>query len=187
MSLLLRPEIAAEDVPVISLIACLAVARTIKSLTGLYAETKWPNDVLIHSKKVCGILPESVLTGNRVDYLVLGFGINVNQGNFPEELKERATSIRMEFGASFPKEHILEKVIAEFGDLYDEMQEYGTEGIIESWKDLCSMMDKDVVIQEGKVRFRGIMRGVNPKGYLILETYDGVMVNIYAGEATCVG
>jgi BirA family biotin operon repressor/biotin-[acetyl-CoA-carboxylase] ligase len=187
MSLLLRPDIEPKQVPVISLIASLAVAKAIRELVNLDVETKWPNDVLINGKKVCGILPESVLAGDNLNYMILGIGINVNQDEFPEEIGKKATSIKHSMGTSYPKEHIMERFISNFGDLYFQFLEEGAQEIIEEWKDFCMMLGRDIVIKEGNARFKGIMRGVTIDGYLILQLYNGKKVNIFAGEASVIG
>jgi len=118
MSLLLRPEIDASRVSMITIIAAMAVRDAIYEVTGLQTDIKWPNDIKYQDKKLVGILSESVFRGNEF-FTILGIGINVNNESFPEEIRGIASSLRLECGRSFEKKEIIEAVWRRFYVYYD--------------------------------------------------------------------
>lgn len=112
-SILLRPSSLPEQIASLTLLAGLAVCTAIRSKTGCTAMIKWPNDVVIGSKKVCGILTEMAAEIDRVDYVIMGIGINVNNESFPEELQIKGTSLYLETGASVARAELLCEILKE--------------------------------------------------------------------------
>ncbi len=151
MSLLLRPEIDADRVSMVTIIAAMAVRDAIFKVTGLETDIKWPNDIKYHDRKLAGILSESVFRGKEF-YTVLGIGINVNNEAFPDEIKEIASSLRIEAGRSFDKDELTEAVWESF---------FGYYGILLRDKDLRSLTEayNRSCITEG---------GINEYGELIM-------------------
>ena len=137
MSLLLRPRIAADKVSMITIIAALAARKAIRLITGLDTDIKWPNDIKHENRKLAGILSESVFCGKEF-YSVLGVGINVNNESFPEELKEIASSLRIETGEHFEREKIVEAFCGSFFEYYDRLCEDGDlRNMTEEYNSLC--------------------------------------------------
>ena len=210
-SLLLRPTIAPDTAPQLTLLMAMAVTKVIRELTGLSAQIKWPNDVVVNAKKVCGILTEMRLKDSAVDYVVVGTGVNVNQTSIPVELENSATSLLLEKikqvvsdenrGARiddktaaadceerFDKEGLLDAILRAFEEYYERFlqTEDLTEMMSEYNKWLVSL-DKEVKVLDPKGEFTGISKGINEKGELLVELPDGEVKAIYAGEVSVRG
>ena len=102
---LLRPEFQPVKAPMLTLVMALAVARALRERTGVDVQIKWPNDLVVQGRKICGILTEMSTEMTWINYVVIGIGINVNQNEFPEELKDKASSLKMETGRRFRRSH----------------------------------------------------------------------------------
>ncbi len=118
MSLLLRPQISSEKVSMLTIAAALAVSFGIRKATGLSSDIKWPNDLKVNDRKICGILSESVFFGKEF-YSVVGIGINVNADHFPDEISDTAASIKTYTGKTENRENIVIESINAFFDYYD--------------------------------------------------------------------
>lgn len=118
-SIVLRPEFATERASMLTLVMAVSVARAVREQCGLEAQIKWPNDIVVNKKKVCGILTEMTLEARAIDYVIVGVGINVNQNKFPEEIRETATSLYQESKTAFPRETLLQKVLEFFEADYE--------------------------------------------------------------------
>ena len=118
MSLILRPEISPVEISKITLIAALAVCKTINKTTDLKAEIKWPNDILINKKKVCGILTEMSAEIDKINYIILGIGLNVNTEEFPKEIEDRATSLKIEGKKSYDRKELTRALLLEIENYY---------------------------------------------------------------------
>ena len=129
MSLLLLPQVKPSDVSQITLIAGLAVCLAVRQYSGLPALIKWPNDVLIHGKKICGILTEMTAEIDRVSSLVVGIGINVNIDQFPATLKDTATSLSMEAGKQFARAPLVASVLNAFERHYPRAEKIIAEAL----------------------------------------------------------
>lgn len=187
-SLLLRPDIQPDKAPQITLLMALAVTRTIREACGLHAQIKWPNDVVVNRKKVCGILTEMNASGGRIDYVIVGTGINVNQDLIPEELAVSATSLCLEKGHRFSKEELLNRILFEFEQYYERfMKKGGLQEFVTEYNEWLVSMDCEVRVLDPKGEFSGISRGINEKGELLVELPDKEIVAIYAGEVSVRG
>ena len=111
MSVLLRPDCLPDRAPMLTLVMAYSVAKVLKELGFLDVQIKWPNDLVLSAKKICGILTEMQLKDAEIDYVVVGVGINVNTSKFPEELNDTATSLYLESGRTFDREGIVESVV----------------------------------------------------------------------------
>ena len=116
MTLLLRPEIEPQNASMLTLVSALAVTKGIEHMVDLPVQIKWPNDIVINGKKVCGILTEMSAQMDYVNYIVIGIGINVGNEEFPEEIKDVATSIYLESGKHVNRAMLIEKIWEEFED-----------------------------------------------------------------------
>ncbi len=162
----------------------LVISSAVEEITGIEPELKWPNDILIKGKKVCGILSESVPDINGRFIVITGMGLNVNieAGDFPEKIKKTATSLLIETGRSIDRHKLLLKIILDLNDYYDVWIEKGIEPIYFQWLNRCSTIGKEVEIKTEKLYISGTAKHVNKDGSLLLEEESGRIHNIYAGD-----
>ncbi|HEX4006182.1 MAG TPA: biotin--[acetyl-CoA-carboxylase] ligase [Acidobacteriaceae bacterium] len=185
ISVLLRPRIAPADILWLSLAAGLAAQRAIREATSLEADLRWPNDLLFGRRKFCGILTELNAEVTRVRHAVIGIGINVHQPQFPEELRDLATSLRIETGRDWPRQELLVALLqsldCEVGALANasdphlfarSMRERLEAG--SSW-----IRGKRVRVDEGD-GFAGTTEGLDARGFLLVRTSTGLRT-VYSG------
>ena len=177
MSLLLTPDIAPERIPQITLVAGMAVCRAI----GGGAMIKWPNDIVISTKKICGILTE--YSGGRV---ICGIGINVNTPAFPQALSHIATSLYLETGRETDRAALAASVMNHFEPLYDRFLSGGFAALADEYKKLCVTIGRKVTVTGAGDTIRGTAAGITPDGGLVLDTADGKKI-ITSGEASVRG
>ena len=175
MSMLLRPKVRVEDASRITLISALAVQEGIFNATGLNCQIKWPNDIISGKRKLTGILTEMSLEEERISYLVVGIGINVNHTSFPEELKDIATSIRMETGKSIRRAPLLVRVAESFEKYYEIYEKTGDlSALKDRYNELLVNRDREVEVLDETHPYTGISEGINEKGELMVRTREGV-------------
>ncbi len=181
LSIILYPSVV--YLPSLIMLASLAVAHSIEAVTGLKSQVKWPNDVLINGRKVCGILIESGVRGNIVDYAIIGIGVNVNLklSGFPEILPT-ATSLSDELGRDVSRLSLIRQLLVEIERLYLTLQTGGS--IFEEWRDRLVMLGKRIRLKSGKTIYEGIAESVASDGSLLLRQSDGSLTKIVAGDAT---
>lgn len=186
-SVLLRPDVCVENVSMLTLVAALSVAETIESLTGLDVGIKWPNDIVVNGKKLCGILTESSMDLNGLKYVVIGVGVNANQEMFDEEIEDMATSLFLESR----KRVDCAKLIAECLNCMEGMYETFIETedmsmLMGVYNDLLVNKNKEVRIIDQEV-WNGVALGINEKGELLVKTLKGETISILAGEVSVRG
>jgi BirA family biotin operon repressor/biotin-[acetyl-CoA-carboxylase] ligase len=180
LSIVLYPPLT--YLPSLIMVASLAVASAIEQVTGLKAQLKWPNDVLINDKKVCGILVESDVKGNKVDYAVIGIGLNVNINppQFPQ-IAPLATSLSQELGRDIPRRELIRSLLMEAERLYLALP---GDWVFRQWRDRLSTLGKRVRVGSGEATYTGIAESVANDGSLLLRQPDGNLVKIVAGDVT---
>jgi BirA family biotin operon repressor/biotin-[acetyl-CoA-carboxylase] ligase len=183
LSIILKPKIQPLYAPRITLLAGVAVAKTIRSI-GLQARIKWPNDVLINEKKVCGILTEIEAEIDLIDHCVVGIGIdaNVDTESFPEDVRESSTSLKKELGHEINRVEFVQGLLEEFESLYLKFQNEGFPSILEEWRNMSSTIGEWVKITTQTKTIYGEAIGVDNDGALILETGEGQLEKIVAGN-----
>lgn len=187
-SLLLRPDIRPDDASQITLLMALAVAKVLKEQYEFDVKIKWPNDVVVNGKKVCGILTEMYLDGTKTDYIIVGCGINVNQMSMPDELGDIATSLFMESNCVFTTNEILQAVLLEFERYYEEFLKIESlADFTDEYNSWLISIDKEVRVLDPKGEYTGISKGINAKGELLVERSDGEITEVYAGEVSVRG
>ena len=157
----------------INFAASLAVSVSIENLFQIKTDLKWPNDVLINGKKTSGILLESSSIGNKINRLVIGIGINVNQNSFQGTFNYPPTSIRIELGRNVEREKLLSEVLNNFELLLLKI-ENNSSSIIEEWKSKCNMIGERISIIENDSEKFGIFCDIDEHGFLLLKTKDGI-------------
>lgn len=183
MSMVLYPPILPMDIPEITLVTGIAVMRGVKSATGLETKIKWPNDIIVGGKKLAGILCEMSAEMEKVNYVVIGIGINANNEKFSDEISEKATSVYIETGKKFRRCDIINSFLKEFKKCYNEFIKNGFAPFVNEYNDNCANIGREVKTVGGRTEYRGKAKGVNEKGELIIECENGDAA-VMAGEVS---
>jgi BirA family biotin operon repressor/biotin-[acetyl-CoA-carboxylase] ligase len=181
LSVILHPTPA--QLPYLIMVSSLAVVHCIEKVSGLKAQIKWPNDVLVNNKKVCGILIESDVRGSAVDYAVIGIGLNVNlkTADFPE-IAATATSLSSELGRELSRREIIRCLLVELEDLYLALPE--GDSVFREWRDRLVTLGKEVELISGQTTHQGIAESVASDGSLFLRQPDGKLIKVVAGDVS---
>lgn len=193
LSLLLRPDLLQQRLGEIAFVSSVASALAIKDASGLPTRIKWPNDILVSDRKVCGILVEArpstinhqpstvsrqpLTIGHSV---VVGIGVNVNNQSFPPEIS--ATSIALELGRPIPMQEVEDALLAQLVHWYQRFQWEGVAVVMAKWKELDATVGRSMEVRVGDEIISGTAVDVDPGGNLIVELPDGRLSNISAGE-----
>lgn len=187
-TLIVRPKFLPEKASMLTLVAAHALTRGIAGETGLTPGIKWPNDIVIDGKKVCGILTELSAAQNAVRHVVIGAGINVREQSFPPELADKAIALDAACGRRIDRERLLNAVLRAFEEDYEAFCKMESlAGIRDSYNRLLVNRDREVCVLEPGGEYRGISRGITDTGELIVELPDGSRRHVYAGEVSVRG
>ena len=186
MSILLRPKFEPQYAPMLTLVMGMAVAKAVKKL-GFDVSIKWPNDVVVSHKKICGILTEMGVRDGKIDYAVIGVGINVNIREFPEEMADKATSLYLESGREFDRSQIPGLVMEAFEEYYEKFAATcDLSGLKEEYESILANYNQPVRVL-AKEPYEGVARGITDGGELLVEKTDGTIVAVSAGEVSVRG
>ena len=186
MSILLRPKFEPQYAPMLTLVMGMAVAKAVKKL-GFDVSIKWPNDVVVSHKKICGILTEMGVRDGKIDYAVIGVGINVNIKEFPEEMADKATSLYLESGKEFDRSQIPGLVMEAFEEYYEKFAATcDLSGLKEEYESILANYDQPVRVL-AKEPYEGVARGITDGGELLVEKTDGTIATVSAGEVSVRG
>ena len=186
MSILLRPKFEPQYAPTLTLVMGMAVAKAVKNL-GFDVSIKWPNDVVVSHKKICGILTEMGVRDGKIDYAVIGVGINVNIKEFPEEMADKATSLYLESGKEFDRSQIPGLVMEAFEEYYEKFAAAcDLSGLKEEYESILANYNQPVRVL-AKEPYEGVARGITDGGELLVEKNDGTIVAVSAGEVSVRG
>ncbi|HHY59800.1 MAG TPA: biotin--[acetyl-CoA-carboxylase] ligase, partial [Clostridia bacterium] len=185
-SLLLRPALRPEQAPGFTLLAAVALARALWQVTGLKAGIKWPNDLLLEGKKFSGILTEMKGELDRIHYLVIGTGINVNTdpGLFPPEFRERATSLKAVLGKEVSRVELLAAYLQAFAGEYEIYLQHGLAPILKDWKEWNVTLGRWVTVELGSTVFEGLAVDLDDNGALLVRDERGELRTLQSGEVT---
>ncbi len=187
MTLLLKPEINPNHASMLTLVAALAAARAVSEVTGARAGIKWPNDIVMNGKKICGILTEMSAQFDYINHIVIGIGINVHMEQFPEELKETASSLLLECGRRFHRADIIEKILKYFEQYYAVFLETeDLSGLMKEYNARLVNMQKIVRVLDPKEPYEGKAMGITQKGELIVDTWESRKL-VSSGEVSVRG
>ena len=184
-SLLLRPEVELARAASLPLVMGLAVAEALAALApAANPLIKWPNDILAKGRKLCGILCEMQAETDCVRHIVAGVGVNVNLTGeqFPAELRDRATSLRIEAGQTFSRAAVLAAVLNRFEPLYDRWRAEGLVPLLPAVNARDALRGRTIALDQGGRRIEGRAEGIQADGALLLQTSDGLLP-VYSGEA----
>lgn len=187
MTLVLKPEIDPNNASMITLVAALAVAGAITKCTGKPAGIKWPNDIVMNGKKVCGILTEMSAQFDYVNHIVVGIGINVHNENFPKEIEQMATSIYLETGEHVNRAALIEEVLEQFERYYAVyLETEDLSGLVREYNASLVNMQKNVRVLDPKEPFEGKAMGITDRGELIVDTWESRKL-VSSGEVSVRG
>ncbi len=185
-SLVLRPKIQSQDVGWLSLVSGVAVSSAIRDIFGLPAVVKWPNDVLVSGKKVCGILPETRFIGDKMDFAVVGIGVNVaiRTDLFPPEVRETCGTLVSPYHshASEAREALTVSILDNFSLLYRQFISEGFLGILQKVREYCDMLGREVAVLRLGTPIQGIAVDIDSDARLIIRTKSGENVHVVSGE-----
>lgn len=213
MTLILRPKFAPEKASMLTLVMAFAVARgtekTLResdpgqqkmaellhqreSLTEKKSNgkngIKWPNDLVVNGKKVCGILTEMGMEQNRMKYVLIGVGINVHNQKFAPELADKATSIEAECGFKVSRNKLIANIMEAFEEVYDIFEQHGDlSPLKEAYEQMLVNKDREVNVLDPKGDYRGTALGITDTGELLVRRQDGSVEEVYAGEVSVRG
>ena len=187
-TILLRPQVTPDKASMLTLVMAHAVAGAVRELTGLEAQIKWPNDIVVAGKKICGILCEMKLDGTRLDYCVAGVGVNVGKQEFAEEIRSMATSLEEQLGGPIDREGLLQAILGRFERGYEEfLQCEDLRFLREEYNGWLVNQNRQVRVLEPQGQYEGVAKGITPTGELLVECIDGQVQKVYAGEVSVRG
>lgn len=182
-SIILRPRLSPAAAPILTLLAGVAAHRSVCLSTGLNADIRWPNDLLVNGRKVCGILTEMKAELDRLHMVVLGIGINVNHRAMPDDLQEIATSLAIEGGRHYSRLEILAALLREVESHYRTLLKEGNAAIVREWSAASSYAEgKRVRVRANGREYSGTTAGLDTSGALKVRRDDGQRELLVAGE-----
>ncbi len=183
-STVVRPDLEPERVQIITLAAAIAVVEGIKGELGINCGIKWPNDIILDSSKLGGILTELSAEPGHVNYVVVGIGINVNQNlsDFDTDLQNKATSIYINTGKKYSRVRLLGSILSSFEKIYSTFLKGRAEEIIDRWNRYSVTVGKEVKIVSKDIEYIGTAQSIASDGKLVVKCKDGRTINVSAGE-----
>ncbi len=180
MSVILRPPVPPGQAPQLSLVGAVAIVDALSAFGGLRATIRWPNDVMVGERKICGMLPEAATSGpGALGPLILGIGLNVNQSAFPEPLKALATSVRLETGRASDLDEVRKAVLAALDRWYARFLAAGVDGLREAWLARSQNIGRRTTAGDGR---GGVAVDLGHDGALVVRTESGETLRILAGD-----
>ena len=187
-TLILKPDYDVEQASMVTLVMGMAVAEGIRATCGVDARIKWPNDIVAGGRKLCGMLAEMSVEREFIHYVVVGVGINVQEQVFPEEIADTATSLWQECGRKVSRGQLIVNVMKAFEARYKVFcGSRSLSGLVEEYNGMLVNKNREVRVLDPKGEFRGVSRGINEKGELLVELEDGSVTAVYAGEVSVRG
>ena len=186
-SLLLKPEISPMEVSAITPLCGLSVAKGLNEYFDFEAKIKWPNDVIIGSKKVCGILTEMSCEFDKVDYIIVGIGINLLQKSFPPEIANKATSCQTESKIEIDKNKLLAIILKNIENILISGDYRFDKSNLEEYKESCATLGREIIYKRNNSDVTAVATDINNEGELIVTLKDGTNDTVFSGEVTVQG
>jgi BirA family biotin operon repressor/biotin-[acetyl-CoA-carboxylase] ligase len=185
-SIILRPQLEVARAPQISIAAGVAVAEVLEKYCPGKIQLKWPNDVLLNGKKICGILAQVKTNVREIDFIVLGIGINANidYNELPEDIRKLATSLNIETGREISRLELIISLYENLAKWYKKLIADGFSSVKEKWLSMAPMIGMRVQIMSGDEVISGKALGIDEQGSLVLLTAEDRKIKIFAGDAT---
>lgn len=187
-TLILKPDFEPDKASMLTLVMAMAVAEGIRETCGLEARIKWPNDIVIGGKKVCGMLTELSVQQEYIQHVVVGAGVNVGIQEFPPGIADTATCLEKECGRKIPRAQLIVHIMKAFEKYYEKFMETLDFSVLkEAYDNLLVNCGREVCVLDPKGEYTGISRGINSVGELLVELPDGSEGAVYAGEVSVRG
>ena len=185
-SVLLRPDLRLQAATQLTVAAATALVRAIREQTGLAPEIKWPNDILVHGRKVAGVLTELAAELDHVKHLTLGIGVDVNltASEFPPELRKLATSLKIECGRHVNRIDLAAAILRELDHDYARISAGSFEDVADEWQQHCATLGRRVTIHMGPHSLQGHAEALDDDGALLLRTEHGRLERVVGGDVT---
>ena len=184
LSIILRPTIPPHQAPLITLMAAVATADAIRKVSGLIPQIKWPNDILLRGRKLAGLLNEIHSEMERIHFVILGIGVNLNmdEKKFSKEIRSIATSLKIEMGETVSRKAFLQSLLLELEKWHSIFLEEGSAVILNAWRDRAEVKGRQVKVTSFGEAIVGTAIDVDSDGALILKTKDGIQRRVMAGD-----
>ena len=185
LSIILTPNVDYSNIPLITLATGVAVAKTLERIEVESCEIKWPNDIMINGKKVCGILTEATTSFNSIENVVVGVGIdaNLNIEDFPEELKDKTTSLEIELGRKVDENLLIKLFLEETEEIIELFNHGRHEEILKEWRKRSYTIGKIVEVKKPfNQPYDAYALGISKEGSLVVEKTDGTLEKVISGE-----
>jgi BirA family biotin operon repressor/biotin-[acetyl-CoA-carboxylase] ligase len=182
-SILLKKKINEKNISIINLGTAVAIAVSLENLFQLKVNLKWPNDVLVNGSKIAGILVESTMQGNKVEKLVVGIGLNVNQIMFQGNFSIPPTSIKNETGIEVNRERLLGEILNNFEEILNRIFT-SPETVLDDWRSRCRMIGEKIIIEDEINSRTGVFDDVDELGFLILRTDSNEFEKFHFGTVS---
>ena len=186
MSVLLKPDDNFTHIQCVTLCAGLAVCKAINSLCTLNSLIKWPNDIVIGNKKVCGILTEAVTDNGKIKSIIVGIGINVTNDSFPDDISYKATSLLSETSVRYSRSELAKEIFIEFEKQYVNLLKGKLDEIIKEYENLCVNIGREACIVSKDSEIKGKAVGISENGELLISTGDEIKA-VSSGEVSVIG
>lgn len=186
-SILIRPDLSPTEVAGVTLAAGLGLCKAIRKFTGCNAQIKWPNDIIIGNKKLCGILTEMAAEAEHINYCIIGIGVNANTKEFEPEIASKATSLSIETGEDISRSGLLREVLEQIEICLDDYLLNVTNNIVNDYTRLCATIGRTIKTTRGGKELVGEAVGLGKQGELSVRLNNGEYININSGEVTVQG
>ena len=180
LSLILRPKITLKKASLVTLLAAVSCAEAIRKVSGLQALIRWPNDILVNNKKVCGILTEVETNNSHLEYIILGIGINVNTPS--AKLPPEGSSLKEEAEGEFSRIELARELLRRLDQEYASFKDKGSAKIITQWRNLSAFCGKRVKVKLAEKTIEGQAQGIDAQGALIVRLDNGFKQHLSAGD-----
>lgn len=183
LTIVLFPNLEPAYLSKITLMTAVVLVRSIKSLYDIPVHIKWPNDLLIEKKKLCGILSEMTAESDRINYVLVGIGVNANirRENFPEDIREQSTSLQEILGELISRIRLVQVMLENFEKYYDKLKKKQFKPILKEWKENTDTLGKKITIESAGQTIAGEAVDITPEGALILRKENGKSVHVLSG------
>lgn len=185
-SVLLRPALSPQAATQITVASATALARALRKAAGIQCGIKWPNDILVNDRKLCGILTEMTAEVDKINYIVLGIGVNVNfaESDFPPDLRKIATSLAIEAGRKFKRAEVAAAILRELNRDYLRIKAGEFPAVADEWEESCITIGRNVEISFGNRVVHGRAESLDPEGALLVRTQHGHLERIIGGDVS---
>ncbi|MCX6151672.1 MAG: biotin--[acetyl-CoA-carboxylase] ligase [Ignavibacteriales bacterium] len=182
-SILLKRRLYEKNLNVINLGTAVVVALSLENLFQLKVNLKWPNDILVNGSKIAGILIESSLQGNRIEKLVIGIGLNVNQNSFQGSFAIPPTSIKNESGNDIKREQLLGEILNNFEEMLGKVTR-DSNSVLNDWRSRCRMIGEKIFVVDDNYSKAGVFDDIDEQGFIMLRTDDNKIEKIHFGDVS---